>query len=68
MWVATAIQYLVTGTRLSCCGRALWVRLSGIPEGNINTINIYASTEATVRIELWEELIRVLPMQVNYVG
>jgi hypothetical protein len=37
------------------------VRLAGLPGGDINIINLYASTESPTRIELWEELIRVLP-------
>jgi hypothetical protein len=61
MWVAPSVQHLVTSTGHSRCGRAQWARFSSILGGDINVINIYASTEATVRMELWEELIWVLP-------
>jgi endonuclease/exonuclease/phosphatase family metal-dependent hydrolase len=35
--------------------------LAGLPSGDVNIINLYVSTEAVARLELWEELIRVLP-------
>jgi exonuclease III len=61
MWVAPAIQHLVTSTGHSRCGRAQWARFLGIPGGDVNVINMYASTETMLRIELWKELTRVLP-------
>jgi endonuclease/exonuclease/phosphatase family metal-dependent hydrolase len=61
LWVAPAIQHMVSSSGHSRRGRAQWVRLAGIPGGDINIINLYASTDLAVRIELWKELIRVLP-------
>lgn len=61
MWISEAISHLISITGHSKCKRAQWVRFSGLPGGDINVINIYASTEAPERIELWEELFSILP-------
>jgi exonuclease III len=60
-WISLDIQHLVTDTGHSRCGRAQWLHLSGIPGGDLNIINIYASTNVAERVSMWDELSRVLP-------
>lgn len=61
MWIASHIAHLVTAFGHTQCGRAQWVRLSGLPGGDISILNIYASTSARIRCALWEELLVSLP-------
>jgi exonuclease III len=61
MWVAPQLLHLVTNSGHSRCGRAQWIRLQGTPGGDISILNVYASTEARVRTDLWGELLASLP-------
>jgi hypothetical protein len=52
---------MVSTSGHSRCGTAQWVRIAGLPGGDINVINVYASTNSLERVALWEELSHVLP-------
>jgi hypothetical protein len=51
---------MVTTTRHSRCGHIQWLWLFGIPKGDINITNIYASTNSLEKVSLWKKLSGVL--------
>jgi hypothetical protein len=61
MWVAPQITHLIRSSGHSQCKRAQWVHFRGTLGGEVIVLNIYASTEARDRIELWGELLASLP-------
>lgn len=51
----------------SRCGRAQWVRLGGTPGGDLSILNVYASTSARERMELWTELVTCLDKDCKWI-
>ena len=41
--------------------RAFWVRLSGLPGGDLGILNVYAPNSSKDRLTLWQELVTRLP-------
>ena len=41
--------------------RAFWVRLKGLPGGDLGILNLYAPNDSQGRIALWHELLEILP-------
>lgn len=60
MWVPSHLSHLVASYGNSTCGRAQWVRLSGIPGRDLSIHNVYASTNVHDIIALWKDVIIVL--------
>jgi hypothetical protein len=47
---------------------AKWIRLSKIPGGDVAILNIYAPHTPLERIQLWQELIRLLPQGCRWIA
>ena len=43
------------------CNRAFWIRLKGLPGGDLGILNLYAPNDSRDRITLWQELSTQLP-------
>jgi exonuclease III len=66
-WVSPRLTHLVSATRHSRYGRALWVRLSNTPGGDVAILNVYASNSVRERCYLWQELIDTLPLDCRWI-
>jgi hypothetical protein len=68
MWIAPQLVHLIGAKGHSISGRAQWVRLNGLPSGNVSILNLYApATGPRDRIELWEELLHTLPRDCKWI-
>lgn len=66
-WIALAIKHLVQSSGQTRSGRAQWIRLSGIPGGDISILNVYAPNTPNRRRALWDELAATLPQDCRWV-
>jgi exonuclease III len=67
MWVSPNIQYMVSLHGRSNSGRAQWVRLTGLPGGDLSLLNVYAPNNTAARCLLWRELTETLPTDCRWV-
>lgn len=67
MWIAPSIKHLVQSFGQSRSGRAQWLRLSGVPRGDISVLNVYAPNFPNERRALWDELVSTLPQDCRWV-
>lgn len=67
IWVAPSIKHMVVSSGQDRSGRALWVRLSGLPGGDIAVLNIYAPNSPGERRVMWDELAATLPRDCRWV-
>lgn len=66
-WIAPSIKHMVESSGQDRSGRALWVRLSGIPGGDVSILNVYAPNSPSERRILWDELASILPRDCRWV-
>lgn len=67
IWISPSIKHMVVSNGQDRSGRALWVRLSGLPGGDIAILNIYAPNSPSERRVLWDELAATLPHDCRWV-
>jgi exonuclease III len=67
LWVSPSIQHLVSSHGQSRTGRAQWIRLSGLPRGDISILNVYANNDAAARCMLWRDLLANLPQDCRWI-
>jgi exonuclease III len=67
MWISPKLTHLVSSSGHSRSGRAQWIRLSGVPGGDVAFLNVYAhSSSQRDCIELWTELLETLPQDCRW--
>lgn len=68
MWISPKIAHLVHSQGFSSNGQAQWVRLSGLPGGDIAILNVYCPHNSPQRCLLWEELMNSLPQGCRWIA
>jgi hypothetical protein len=67
MWIATSLRHLVRQYGSSKSRRTQWVRLSGLPGGDLSIRNVYAPNSSSARCILWTELAESLQTDYRWV-
>jgi exonuclease III len=67
MFVNPKIKHLVHSQGTVGFNLAQWIRFLNIPGGDVAILNVYAPHTPTERIQLWQELTRLLPQGCRWV-
>jgi hypothetical protein len=67
MWVSPKILYIVSNTGHNTGGYAQWIKLQGVPRGNLMLLNIYAPHTSVECCALWIELLGSLPRDCRWI-